>query len=197
MSSLYTVDQFGVVRKGEVLIPLMDGQPLYEEYLVWLKAGGVLDSIHSEHYIDPSVDPEHVVSNAIVKLKGMLDAFVELYKARFPQAELDSFADKAAQANDWLANGDTAFNAPLKAEAMILSQASPEVGVADVVNDIMANYQNSRVMIPFVAGIRQVLTEQLKGCTQVYQTEQVLQAATIESLQASFATFLNNLSQGT
>lgn len=51
----YTIDQYGIVRKDDVVVPQDESNPLYQELLAWLQAGNTLTQITSEEA--PNVMP--------------------------------------------------------------------------------------------------------------------------------------------
>jgi hypothetical protein len=93
----YSLDQFGVIRLGHMVIKQDESDPDYVVYAQWLLAGGTLIEIIAQPEKPPLTEYKNTAKQ---KIAAMADAFIEKITSTvgIPKAEVTNFESKAAEA---------------------------------------------------------------------------------------------------
>jgi len=173
----YTVDQYSVYTvkytdNTEEHFPLDPANSLYQEMLINANENGFVVEFVERALSLRTLD--EVKSEAILRLRDLVQEFLDCYTTKYTREEIAYFATKAELAKDYLANGPSAYNEDIVIEAEVIRRIEPEFTNEQLCQLIVMLSERKKRVLPWSSGIRQVYQTMINYAPTAEQVELIL-----------------------
>jgi hypothetical protein len=164
--NLYTVDQYGIIRLGSLMINQTESDADYKAYFKWLMMGGVLETIISDA---PKPELAKYKTDALTKLIEIGNKFVGDLTADLLECELQTFPTLTTEAKSYLAGVRGADVCQITIQATMTGK-TPEA----VVERTLKLSLQQKYVTPIMSGMRQNASVMIHACVTHDQVDAVV-----------------------
>jgi hypothetical protein len=163
----YSIDQYGVIRLGDAIVPMIESSQQYQAYLSWLMQGGELTTIVSKALLP---DLGEYKAKQYEKLLAIANEYVKGFTANMLECEVQSFPTLINQARAFKEGkqGDEIIQITIQAQ---LTNNTPE----QVVENILKRERQLIYSTPVMSSLRQNAFIAVQACSTHEQVDAVVE----------------------